>query len=1110
MRGKEAGGPALDIKLLGPVEVSVGTRPIALRRRQQRALVALLALHANRVVSIDELSDALWGERPPATAPVALYGLVSGLRKLLAPEEGEAIVTMPPGYLLVLEPDAIDVARFEHLAADGRRALDEGDPNRAAELLREALALWSGRALQDVELLPFARLEAERLERLRLDALEHRIEADLRRGRNGDLVPELEPLVAAHPLRERLRGQLMRALYASGRQADALAAYRDARSTLVDELGLEPSPDLQALERAILRHDPDLTPGIASTDGTSGLRSGRRSRRRMLALAALATGAGVVALAVVLATGAEGDSREQVAADGVVVIDGARPVATGRSGASMNEVASDDAGIWITSSDDKNVARVDPGTGEIRDTIPVGSGASGVAADEHAVWVANSFEGTVSRIDPRAKRVVDTISVGSAPVGVALGRGSVWVTSRDDRTLWRLDARTGSVIARIPVGAAPRAVAVDAGAVWVADEARGAVFRVDPDRKTAVDVINVGNGPSSIAVGHDAVWVANGLDGTVSRIDPERDVVTATITVGDGPRGLAVTPEGVWVSNEFGGTVVLIDPRTDRVKRTVRLGERPQGLAAVAGRIVVAFRSDSSAHRGGTLRVVASSPAPGPPIDTLTAGAAPTIVLTNDGLVAFRRVGGADSTQLVPDLAVAIPTPSDDGRTFTFRVRDGIRYSTGSLVQPGDFRRALERNFIVTRDVGYYGAIVGAEECVANAARCDLSRGIVTDEEARTVTFHLRGPDPDFLYKLALPYAFALPPGTPNRLARTKPLPATGPYMVARNIPARLLVLVRNPHFREWSKAAQPDGYPDRIEVRLLPSDRAAVRATEKGTADVAWVRIPPELEREVRTQYASQLRTNPVPGVTYLFLNTRKPPFNDVRARQAVNYAADRAAGVRVSGRGVGGDPTCQILPPDFTGFERYCPYTGERSSTGLWRAPDLERARELVAQSGTKGARVTVWVPDNHPGEGPFAASLLRSLGYRVHLKHVGVRFYPDLATGRIHPSPAEAGLFTWFADYPAASNYIATLFSCDSFNLSRFCNHRIERQIRHTLQLQTSDPYLANQGWARLDRQIVDLAPVVPLFTLKTVDLVSGRVGNYQYSMQWGVLLAQLWVR
>ena len=275
----------------------------------------------------------------------------------------------------------------------------------------------------------------------------------------------------------------------------------------------------------------------------------------------------------------------------------------------------------------------------------------------------------------------------------------------------------------------------------------------------------------------------------------------------------------------------------------------------------------------------------------------------------------------MPDLAVALPTPTDGGRTLTFHLRPGIRYSSGRLVRPEDFRRALERNFLIYHDTFYYGAIVGAQTCAARPARCDLSHGIVTDDRARTVVFHLRASDPDFLYKLALPYAFAVPATTPARDTGTHPLPATGPYMIASFTPDRELTLVRNPRFREWSKAAQPAGYPDRITWKLSVGTRDEVRAVENGRADVPYDGIPPEFEREVETQYANRVHTNPFRGITYLFLNTRVPPFNDVRVRRAVNYAADRAAAVRVSAHGNGASPTCQILPPDFPGFRRVLP---------------------------------------------------------------------------------------------------------------------------------------------------------------------------------------------
>jgi peptide/nickel transport system substrate-binding protein len=1118
MQHAEPRGPQLEIRLLGPIEARLGDRPLALDRLQQRALLALLALNANRVVSTDRLIDALWGERPPATAPVALYGLVSGLRKLLEHDHAGAVVTKAPGYLLEVSAEQIDLGRFELLAAEGRRALGLGDAETASARLTEALELWRGPPLQDLQFLPFAQKEVGPLEELRLAVTEARIEADLARGRYGDLVPELESLVAAHPLRERLRGQLMLVLYRAGRQADALAAYRDARTVLADELGLEPSDELQEFERAILRHDPSLgAPVLAPADRPrTAPPLGLARRRRWIALGTVPVVA-VVAVIVLAMTRSDKDATLRVSANGVGVLEHGRVVATGSLGGSPSDIAAGGGALWVTSPDEQTVSRVEPDTGGVRQTIRVGSGPTGVAADDHGVWVANSLDGTVSRIDPRTNTEVQKIRVGGTPLAVALGPRSVWIASRDDESIARLDSRTGDRSARVPVGPAPRALAFGFNSVWVADEKRGVVFRVDPAEKRVVDTITVGNGPVAVAVGDGSVWVANNLDGTVSRIDPGRGVVVATITSGDGPRGIAVTRDGVWVSNEFDGTLALIDPASNARKRVVAIGERPEGLAAHGGRLFLAVRSAGVTHRGGTLRLAgANGPFQPGSVDTVNYSIAPTTILTNDGLVGFRRVGGADGSQLVPDLAVALPRPTDDGRTYTFRLRAGIRYSTGPPVQPADFRRALERALIITHDPShYYGAIVGADTCIAQPKRCSLSRGIATDDRTRTVTFHLRQPDPDFLYKLAFPFAFAVPAATPARDVGTHPLPATGPYLISsyKPGPGGDLTLVRNPRFREWSKAAQPAGYPDRIIfARLQGSTSSVVRAVERGKHDLALNGVPPQLEREVETQYASQEHVNPLTGTTYLFLNTKVPPFDDIRVRRALNYAANRAAGVRISSRATGAQPTCQILPPNFPGYRPYCPYTLRPGMSGEWTAPDLGRANQLVAASSTRGAVVTVWVPDNHRGEASFAATLLRNLGYRARIRRVSDDVYYNPAKGPLNPRRrAQAGLFSWFADYPAASNYLRTFFSCRApSNWSEFCDRGIEAQIQRALRLQTADPYLANRLWARIDREIVDEAPVVPLVTLKQVDIVSRRVGNYQFHPQWGVLLGQLWVR
>src|SRR6185503_18100302 len=250
----------MEFRLLGPLEVWEDGRPLSLGGTKQRALLAILLLRANEVVSRDVLIDELWGDQPPASAAHSVEAYVSRLRKTLhADRAGEPIlVTRPPGYMLRTGFEDIDLHRYERLLEEGRRALATHAPERALDKLHEALSLWRGGPLGDLAFEPFARVEVERLEELRLAALEERIEAELGIGRSAALVPELQTLVAEHPLRERLRGQLMLALYRSGRQAEALQAYREARGYYVEELGLEPGPSLRTIEQAILRQEAVL------------------------------------------------------------------------------------------------------------------------------------------------------------------------------------------------------------------------------------------------------------------------------------------------------------------------------------------------------------------------------------------------------------------------------------------------------------------------------------------------------------------------------------------------------------------------------------------------------------------------------------------------------------------------------------------------------------------------------------------------------------------------------------------------------------------------------------------------------------------------------------
>ena len=368
----------MEFRLLGPLEVLDSDRPVPLGRGRQRALFALLLIHANEVVSTDRLIDQLWGEAPPRTALKSVQVYVSRLRKGLG--DGR-LVTQPPGYVLRADPSEVDVRCFERLVADA----DGVDPQFAADTLRSALELWRGPALGDLAYEPFVQAEIARLDELHAAATEKRIDADLACGRHAELIGELESLVAQHPLWERLRSQLMLALYRSGRQADALSAYRKAQRELSDGLGLEPGEELRALEQAILRHDPSLDlPGGAAPQppreapersaGDAPEQPAAPARRSRVTPRRLLFAAGAVILAA-------------AAAAGVVEL-----TDEGGSAEALAEVAPD------------SLAILDPETNGIVGQISIPGQPSLVAAEGRSVWVASDSARTISRIDGRATR----------------------------------------------------------------------------------------------------------------------------------------------------------------------------------------------------------------------------------------------------------------------------------------------------------------------------------------------------------------------------------------------------------------------------------------------------------------------------------------------------------------------------------------------------------------------------------------------------------------------------------------------------------------------------------------------------------------------------------
>jgi YVTN family beta-propeller protein len=1124
----------MDLRLLGPIEATVDGRPIVLGTTKQRSVLAMLALRANHTVSVDRLAEGLWGEHPPDSAPKMVQLYVSHLRKVLA-GDGAEIVTRGRGYELRVVPDAVDTERFEQLVAAAAR----GGPNGAA---REALALWRGDALADLAGEPFAAAEIRRLKELRLRATELAVDADLDAGRHAELIGELEALVAAHPLQERLHAQRMVALYRSGRQAEALEAYRSARRILVEEIGVEPNAELRRLQDAVLRQDRSLDlpavepqPGSGDAAGDAGLTQAARSpeagravasaaqlalgRRALIVGALLVIVAGLAVFAVTRWTGP--DTLEGIDENAVGVID----AHTGRVttqyvvGRGPSALTVGGGSVWAANAYEGTVSRIDREHHRIV-TIPVGDDPGGVAFAAGSLWVTNPQQQTVSQIDPDANRVIQRVEVGVGPHGVAAGFGAVWVASEADRTVARIDIARGGAARRIDVAANPTAIAAGAGALWVVSEEGGTVFRLDPRSGAVLKAITVGNGPVGVAVGEGAVWVANRQDETVSRIDPATDSVTDTLRVGHAPSAIAVGEGAVWVANSGDGTVSRIDPARRELVDTIEVKSSPTALAVADGSVWTAALASPASHRGGTLRVE-SSPLGWDHLEpgTYDAPVGQLLSLAYDGLVAYRRAGGATFGTLVGDLAMDVPEPSADGRTYVFRLRPNVRFSNGAAVQPEDFRASLEdllRRF-GSGVLPLYGAIAGAPACVRTPRQCDLSRGIVTSASSRTITVHLTEPDSEFLHRLASAFAYVAPADHPFG-PKGEP-PGTGPYRIASYDPDRALRLVRNRDFRVWSQDARPDGFADAIVVRFRKDIRAQVTAVQRAAADVVVVAslfgggIPPASVPALARRHAGRLHTDAVPELDFMWMNVRTPPFDDVRVRRAINYATDRRAIAELAGGVDLAQSTCQFVPPGFPGYAPSCRYTLNPGPGGSWTAPDLQRARRLIDQSHTKGTRVTVWSYGTKREIGRYFATLLHRLGYPSSL-----RVFRDYGEYRsavtASRTRAKIGIDGWSADYSAPSTFTAP-FTCagstprspDMSNLAEFCDRRIDARIDAALAARGP---ATNARWQDAYDRLADAAPAVPLLNRRTVALVSKRVGNYQHHPLFGPLLDQLWVR
>ena len=1126
--------------------------------RQGRLVFAYLVAERGRPVPRDELAEALWGSAPPASWDKALTVIASKLRGALTDVgvEGGAALTsafgcyrldLPEGSWVdvIVAADAADAA--EQALALGHLEEARAGAGSAVGLLRQPFLPGEDGAWVDAK-----RRELDDVQGRALNVL---AEACLRLGDAPEAAKWAEQAIALEPFRESGYRRLMEAHAAAGNRAEALQVYERCRLLLVEELGAYPSPETDSVYRRLLAapgpedgastapaglEDVDrperITQVVAEGLPASSppLPGGARERspavRRRTVLVAALVGVIAAAVAVPLFAFSNGGSRATQLdgrlggnAVGAVSASTGHLVAAIPLSASPDAIAAGAGSIWVAMSDRGAVSRIDPATNTVQQTIPTPGGPSALTVGGGFVWVADTLAGTVTQIDPRTNGgqvVGKPIRVGNLPSSIDWGLGAVWVANSVDRTVVPIDPVTGTPGRPISVEDGADDVAAGGDSVWVLGKASGVLSRIDPATRAVVGTTNVGNEPAAVAVGPDAVWVANGADGTVAKIDPSSGHLEGAFPVGKQPSGIAVAADGdVWVANAGSASLTELDPATGHVIRAVPTGAPPSGVALDGETAYVAAQVPPSAHRGGTLTLAVAN-VPGEyaqPIPKMLDPASgysawELLTLTNDGLLGYSQAGGAETYKIVPDLATGLPTVSDGGRTYTFQLRKGIRYSTGGVVQPADIRRGIERALLQSGDqfpkmTPYLAAIEGSGGCLTGKrTHCDLTRGITTSPGSSTVTFHLSKPDPDFLFKLALPEYDAVPASTP--LHARLPLPATGPYKIAGYQPKGVVVLVRNPRFHVWSAAAQPDGYPDRIVERFRYTGASAIRAVQRGTADITaegpdqtW---PPRLAASLQRRYSSRLYSQPQLVILGTWLNTRLAPFNDVRVRQAFNLAVDRNRLAQINA----GEVACQYLPPNVNGYSSYCPYNG----------PDLARARRLVAESGTKGQTVTIWfydIPVGHQN-GAYLVSVLRSIGYDARVEYV-----PHTPGNLTWRPDRQAGVWGWGADYPSANNILLG-FLCSSYtgnpgtnlNAAELCDRRLDAQVARARSLETTNPAAAAGAWHKADRMLTDKAPWVPMKVFVSTDFVGRRVGNYKYcwlgSGMTGACLDQLWVR
>ncbi len=739
------------------------------------------------------------------------------------------------------------------------------------------------------------------------------------------------------------------------------------------------------------------------------------------------------------------------------------------------------------------MTHVDLASGRLVGNVPLaGDVPLGVAAASNAVWMVGRQPDGAPRWSRSTRTSTPPGRRGSCPsgaMGVAVGRGAVWVVSQGGQ-LDRFDSAGKQVGAPIDTNSNPSSVAVGAGGIWATDSYDNTVSRIDADTKLST-ATPVGNDPTAVTVGAGAVWATDEFDDKVVRIDPATDSVTTSITVGRAPSGIAVGLGSVWVTNSVDGTVSRIDPGTNTVVQTIPVGGSPQAIAVGAGKVWVSVQNalvDPGKQPGLVAHV---------PESFNVASVDPAFALTSGWEIDYATCAmlfnypdrrAPAGTRLEPEVATAIPAPTDGGKTYTFTIRPGFRFSppSNAPVTAGTFKFSIERSLSKTLHApGYYlGGVVGAPAYMAGKAKhiSGLSA------HGNTLTIRLTHPDPLIPTKLADPLFCAVPTDTPIVAQGVKTVPAAGPYYVASFQPGQGLVLKRNPNYH----GSRPHAL-DEIDYYINAAPAQIVKEIEAGTADVTGATFTPAEAASINARYgphsaaarAGDQRYFTTPGLvtTWLSLNTSRPLFKNANLRRAVNYAVNRRLIAQTSGQSTYGParPTDQYLPPGMPGYHAIHAYPN---------TPNLARAKQLAHGHGGKAVFYGCACPFDHQ-LAQLVKAELAPIGITVEPKY----FSNPFAAAGTRGAPFDIATSGYGADYPDPSDFLALLFdgrtiqAANNLDSSYFNDPTYNRRLDAAAKLSGARRYRAYQA---LDAYLTrTAAPAVPLLNGTFPNFFSARI-------------------